>query len=275
MAIKKNKSNNNRANNKINKIVQSVGKLNDKNIIEEINLSIIKENPYQPRLVIEEDDLLTLVNSIKENDLLQPVIAKKNQDNTITLIAGHRRLEAHRRLGLQTIKVIILKDITDKELASYSLIENTHRKDLTYIEIAHQYDRLLKDKVFNTIQDLALAVGQDKSQVGKIINLLKLSDKIIEDLRKNKSISDIKSLDTIRRVNEHKIQEELYFWYINENISRDELMEKVTDILNSDSDKEKRSLYKIKNSKNKCAVTLPTLTEEQMKKLNRFLKKLV
>jgi ParB family chromosome partitioning protein len=199
----------------------------------ELDLSIIEDNPYQPRLKIDEAKLEELAVSIKENGLIQAVpvakFSKFGKDSYI-LIAGHRRVAAHRKLGLQTIKVNIFDDITEKDLASMALVENLQRDDLKVLEVAMQYRLLLNSKIFETVRELAVSIGRAESSVGKVLNLLNLPDNVLEDIKNNKSTSDIVALDAIRRVGDEKISSELYFWFIKTHATRKELLEKIKNL---------------------------------------------
>ena len=110
--------------------------------IVKINVASIKANPNQPRKIFDEEKLNDLSESIKEHGLLQPVMVFENEDNTYTLIAGERRLRAHKLAKIEKINAIVM-DIDQLKLRELALIENIQRDDLNVIELAYCYALLL------------------------------------------------------------------------------------------------------------------------------------
>ena len=102
---------------------------------DEIPIDKLEENPYQPRIEINQKELRELANSIKQNGLLQPILVQKI-DKRYVIISGHRRVEAHKLLNKKFIKAVVIKNQQDLELAKKSIIENLQRKDLNIIETA-------------------------------------------------------------------------------------------------------------------------------------------
>jgi len=159
---------------------------------DEIPINKLDENPYQPRIEINENDIKELANSIKENGLLQPILVEKTH-NRYTIISGHRRVKAHQILGKNTIKAIIIQNQENSELAMKSIIENLQRKDLNIIETAIA---LKKYKIeFNkTLEEISKEISKDKGFVSKLLNILNLPEKIIKDIKKNKTTQDVRAL---------------------------------------------------------------------------------
>ncbi len=108
---------------------------NVKSGIRKINVSLIKANPNQPRKIFDEEKLQELSESIKEHGLLQPIVVVENDDGTFTLIAGERRLRAHKLAQIEEIKAVIV-DAEELKLRELALIENIQRDDLNVIELA-------------------------------------------------------------------------------------------------------------------------------------------
>lgn len=245
--------------------------LKGKVYVEDMEVSLIHPNPYQPRLNIDEKNLQELICSIEENGLLQPVPVMK-LDNKIILIAGHRRLEAHKRIPLRTIKAILFDDVTKQDLASLALVENMQRVDLHIIEIAIQYKALIDNRVFKAIKDLALAVGKDPGDVGKIIKLLQIADEIIEDVLKNKTTSDLKILDAIRSLKDEQLQKDVYLWFVDTGASRDDVIKKVQELKNQQNDNATPlTSFKIENNKKACIIKLPHLKEKELVRVENFI----
>ena len=145
-------------------------------------LDRLRPNPRQPRQSIDEQDLSDLAASIKEKGVLQPLVVRKadEQDGAYEIIAGERRFRAAQMAGLATVPVVI-KDVSPEEVLELALIENIQRKDLTPIEEALAYKRLLEEYGI-TQQELSKRVGKDRSTIANSLRLLKLPSDIQEDI---------------------------------------------------------------------------------------------
>jgi len=157
-------------------------------VLEKINsleISTIVPNKHQPRKKFNREKLTELKNSIREKGIIQPVVVRKNDDG-YELIAGERRLRAIKELGLTEIPAII-KNVSEADSLEMSLIENIQREELNAIEEAEAYRELMEK--FNFSQDeIAKAVGRDKSTVSNTIRLLSLP-KIIKDYISEEAMS--------------------------------------------------------------------------------------
>jgi len=149
--------------------------------IKDISIDMITPNPYQPRKDFDKEALLELSESIKRHGLLQPIVVIDKGDNYL-LVAGERRLRAHKLAGLKSIKSIIADvDIDETKLRELALIENIQREDLNAIELAHSYDELIK--VYEiTHEALSNIVNKSRSQITNTIRLLALSDYVQKKL---------------------------------------------------------------------------------------------
>lgn len=157
------------------------------NKVQDISITSLKPNKFQPRKKFNEEELQELSASIKEYGILQPIIARKTNDLSIfEIIAGERRFRAAQLAGLQLVPVIV-KDFNDKDALSLAIIENVQRSDLSVIEEAEAYNSLIKD--FNyTQQDISDFVGKSRSHIANLIRLLDLPSEVKEMLY-NKEIS--------------------------------------------------------------------------------------
>lgn len=159
----------------------------DFNKVQEISITSLKPNKFQPRKVFNEDELRELSTSIKEYGILQPIIVRKTIEiSTFEIIAGERRFRAAQMVGLQTVPVIV-KDFNDEDTLSLAIIENVQRSDLSVIEEAEAYNSLINDFHY-TQQDISDFVGKSRSHIANLIRLLDLPDKVKEMLY-NKEIS--------------------------------------------------------------------------------------
>ncbi|MBD3788879.1 MAG: ParB/RepB/Spo0J family partition protein [Campylobacterales bacterium] len=142
--------------------------------IEELDVDSIAPNPFQPRKHFDEAALAELSKSIQEHGLLQPIVVIEKGDGYL-LIAGERRLRAHKLAKTPKIKAIIAQaDIDDVKLRELALIENIQRENLNPIELANSYAELIE--VHNITHDeLSDVVHKSRSQITNTMRLLSLS----------------------------------------------------------------------------------------------------
>ena len=145
----------------------------------ELDLEVVKPNPFQPRTRFDDQTIDELAQSIKETGIVQPIIVAPEDDH-YKIIVGERRWRAAQRAGLRRIPVLIRNIPKDKQL-EVSLIENIHREELNALEIAHAYQRLIDDHGYAQ-HELADKVGKDRSSVTNYIRLLKLPQEIQDRL---------------------------------------------------------------------------------------------
>ena len=142
--------------------------------VEELRVDSITPNPFQPRKHFDEKALQELSKSVKEHGLLQPIVVIEKEDGYL-LIAGERRLRAHKLAKLTTIKAIIADvDIDEVRLRELSLIENIQREDLNAIELANSYAELIEVHKI-THDELSNIVHKSRSQITNTMRLLSLS----------------------------------------------------------------------------------------------------
>jgi ParB family chromosome partitioning protein len=131
----------------------------------------IQPNPEQPRLAIDETTLAELANSIREHGVLQPILVRPLDDNAFQLIAGERRWRASQAAGLATIPALV-EEIDDDTALEISIIENLQREDLSPLDEAAMYDRMVREHGYS-VRKLAQKLGKDK---GYLENRLRLAD---------------------------------------------------------------------------------------------------
>jgi ParB/RepB/Spo0J family partition protein len=131
----------------------------------------IEPNPEQPRMVFEPAALDELAASIREHGVLQPILVRPLGPNTYQIVAGERRWRASRLAGLETIPALI-EDIDDDTALEIAIIENLQREDLTPLDEAAMYDRMVHEHGYS-IRKLADKLGKDK---GYLENRLRLAD---------------------------------------------------------------------------------------------------
>ncbi len=150
-------------------------------------LDDIIPNRFQPREVFNEQALKELAVSIKEHGVIQPIIVRK-VDNKYEIIAGERRYKASTMAGLNKIPAIV-KNYDDKESSKVALIENLQRRDLTPIEEARTYQKILELEDSMTQEELAATMGKTQASVSNKLRLLALPDEV-QDALLNEKISE-------------------------------------------------------------------------------------
>lgn len=151
--------------------------------VVELDVNDVLPNRFQPRIKFNEDSINELSESIKEHGVIQPIVVRKMGDK-YEIIAGERRYKATLLSGKQTIPAIIT-DLNDKDSAEVALIENVQRKDLTPIEEAISYKKIL-DMGYLTQEELATKLGKNQSTVANKLRLLNLAEEIQEAVLEEK-----------------------------------------------------------------------------------------
>lgn len=137
----------------------------------DIALDRIRDNPRQPRIRMDPDALATLVASIREHGVIQPILVTEVFDG-YQLVAGERRVRAARVAGLERIPAIV-RQLADREQLELALVENLQREDLDPLESAGAYRQLIDEFGF-TQEQLAERVGRARSTVANTLRLLEL-----------------------------------------------------------------------------------------------------
>lgn len=143
--------------------------------VEKISIDLIKANRFQPRTVFDDEKLMELAQSIRENGLIQPIVVRQDE-NMYEIIAGERRFRACILAGLTEIDAII-KDAGEQELTQMALVENIQRENLTAIEEAKAYYELLNNYDINQ-SELAQQMGKSQSTIANKLRLLNLHQEV-------------------------------------------------------------------------------------------------
>jgi ParB family chromosome partitioning protein len=150
--------------------------------LREVPVQSIRPNPFQPRRTIEPTKLQELADSIQASGLLQPVVVREAPNGGYELIAGERRWRAVQKLGWSKVPVVV-KPADDRTLLTLAIIENIQRAELSPLEEAASYQRLIDE--FKASQgDVARLVGRDRSTVANALRLLKLPAEVRELLER-------------------------------------------------------------------------------------------
>ena len=146
----------------------------------QLSISDLIPNKYQPRKIFDQDNLNDLTNSIKERGILQPIIVRKSNDDKskFEIIAGERRWLAAQKAGLHTVPVVIT-EADDLKSLEYAIVENVQRHDLNPLEEAQGYKRLIDE--FNYDQEkVSKFIGKSRSHITNSLRLLTLPLEVIK-----------------------------------------------------------------------------------------------
>ena len=216
---------------------------NSNNGVKKIEVSLIKPNPNQPRKIFDEETLQELSYSIKEHGLLQPIVVVEDEDGTYTLIAGERRLRAHKLANIEEIKAIIV-DEDELKLRELALIENIQRDDLNIIELAFCYAQLLNEHNI-THEELSKKVFKSRTSITNTLRLLQLSSYVQQFLATDKiSAGHAKMMIGLTAEEQKKICDTI----IGQKLSVRETEKLIKDLKEKDSPKLKKE--KVTNSYN-------------------------
>ena len=147
----------------------------------EILISTIVANQFQPRTEFDEKALLQLSESIKEHGVVQPILVR-GLNKGVELIAGERRLRAAKLAGLKKIPAVVV-DVSNVQSLEIAILENVQREDLNPIDISMGYQRL-KNEFGYTQEEMAKKVGKPRSSIANSLRLLSLSTKAQTELKK-------------------------------------------------------------------------------------------
>jgi len=150
-------------------VVPELGRIHD------VPIGRIKSNPKQPRHRFGREELETLVSSIREHGIIEPLVARALPDRTFELIAGERRLRAAAALGLTSVPVILRETKDDRDKLLIALVENLSREDLNAIEEAEAYRQLNEEYGF-TQEEIGKRVGKGRPTIANLMRLLSLPE---------------------------------------------------------------------------------------------------
>jgi ParB family chromosome partitioning protein len=148
----------------------------------EVDIDLLSPNEQQPRVQMDDAKLDELAESIRANGIIQPIVVRRVGDR-YRIIAGERRWRAAQRVGLLKVPVVVrdVEDGASKKLLELALVENIQRENLNPVDEALAYQRL-SDEHGLTQEQIAAAVGKDRSSVANFLRLLKLSEEVRNDL---------------------------------------------------------------------------------------------
>lgn len=200
--------------------------MNHEKVVVELELDDILPNRFQPRFKFNEQAITELAESIKEHGVIQPILVRRLGEK-FEIIAGERRYKASLLAGKRTIPAIVA-ELNDKDSAEVALIENVQRQDLTPIEEAVSYRKIL-DMGYLTQEQLAEKLGKTQSTISNKLRLLNLDDDVQEALLSER-ISERHARSLLKLVDSKQKQKQILERIINERLTvkkTDELIEKI------------------------------------------------
>lgn len=147
----------------------------------EVPLTAIQPNPFQPRREFNPEAIAELADSIADKGLLQPILLRKHGEG-YQIVAGERRYRATKKLGRTHIHALVREQLTDRDMMEMALIENIQRVQLSPIEEALAYERLINECGI-THEDIAQRLGKSRSGVTNTLRLLKLEQEYQDLIR--------------------------------------------------------------------------------------------
>jgi ParB family chromosome partitioning protein len=143
-----------------------------------VPIELLRPSPYQPRHRMAEQDLENLAQSVAEKGILQPILVRRHADepDAFEIIAGERRWRAAQMAQLHEVPVVV-KELSDREALEIALVENLQRQDLSPLEEAEGYRRLMEEFT-HTQEDLARSVSKSRSHVANMMRLLGLPEPV-------------------------------------------------------------------------------------------------
>ncbi len=175
----------------------------------------LQSGEYQPRQHFDKEALQELAQSIRENGILQPIVARRTKSGKLEIIAGERRWRASQLAGLHEVPVL-LRDYDDKQALELAIVENIQREDLNPIEEAEGYSRLISEFKLSQ-QQVAEKVGRDRATVANAVRLLSLPEQVKEMISANDlSVGHAKVLLSLQDIRK---QIELAKKVVNEKIA--------------------------------------------------------
>jgi len=253
--------------------------------ISQIKIGQLKTNPYQPRKIFDDAALQELSESIKEHGILQPVVVRKHGQH-FELVVGERRFRAAKLAKLKEVPAIV-KELTDQQMMELAILENLQREDLTPIEEAEAYQKLM-EALSLTQEQLAFRLGKSRPHIANHVRLLALPENVrnmISDKKltmgHGRTLLGLRSKKLIPETAEKVAKEGLnvrqlenLVQKLNEDVPRETIEEK-KDLFIEEKQSELRDRFgtnvQIKKTKNKGKIEIEFFSEEDLERILEIL----
>ena len=237
--------------------------------IKEILISELSTNPYQPRIEMDIEQLEELALSIEREGLLQPILVSPNDNHDgYIILAGHRRVEAHKLLHKDSVKALVHQKVSHEQLAIIPIVENLQRDDMDPIENAIAFKRLLDEKIFPNQIQLAKKISVSKSWMSRILSILKLPSDLLNTIREDK-FKDINILTALNKLDD---KDSIATYSVVKDMTRTEAIKYINSIKN------KKQVSVVKSSvtvyKNKITIDTKNIDAEKQKKIDSLVAKI-
>lgn len=181
--------------------------------IQELPLSELRVNPYQPRKTFNEESLNELAESIKEHGVFQPIIVKKSIKG-YEIVAGERRFRASKLAGKETIPAIV-RNFTDEEMMEIAVLENLQRENLNAVDEANAYKTLMEN-LHLTQDQVSKRVNKSRSHITNLLGILSLPEDVLTLVKENKlsmgharCLSKLSDIEKINELTKKVLEENL------------------------------------------------------------------
>lgn len=253
--------------------------------VEQIDLKLLKPNPYQPRKVFEEESLKELTESIREHGILQPIIVRK-KGRKYEIVVGERRFRASGEAGLESVPAVV-RDMTDQQMMELAILENLQREDLNPVEEAEAYKQLM-DTLGLTQEQLAFRLGKSRPHIANHLRLLSLPEPVramlsdgrlsmghgraLLGLKKKTQIEPVAQKTAAESLNVRQL--EALVQRMNEDVPRETKKEK-KDIFITEKETELRDFFgtsvNIRKTKNRGKIEIEFFSDEDLERILELL----
>lgn len=240
----------------------------------DIELSKLVQNPFQPRIEMDANELSELVQSIEKNGLLQPILVMPDESGKYIILAGHRRAEAFKILGKEKIPSVLKNNVSRQDMAVFAIAENAVRVDLNPLEFAISMRYLLEEGVVESQNKLAEHIGLSKGHVSKLMAILKLPDEMIKKI-KSDNYNIVYILSILNKVNSDRIEEA---YEEIKTLPRDDAETVLkTKYLSQGMETDVIPIFKSKKTKDKIKldINISGMSEMKLAKLNEAIENLI
>ncbi|MDG4657559.1 ParB/RepB/Spo0J family partition protein [Ectobacillus antri] len=261
----------------------------EEEVVKEIELRQLRPNPYQPRKYFSEQSIQELKDSIIEHGILQPIIARKSIKG-YEIVAGERRYRAAKEAKLQAVPVVV-REFTEQQMMELALLENLQREDLTPIEEAKAYEKLMQELNL-TQEQLAQRVGKSRPHIANHVRLLSLPEKIQDAISRQvismghgRALLGLKKKEQLDKLVEQIKEEDLsvrqlekLIQQLNEHVPRETRKpKKQKNVFIQEQESLLRDYFgtavTIKESKNKGKIEIKFVNEQDLERILDLLKR--
>ncbi len=251
----------------------------------QLSISDLTPNKYQPRKIFDESNLQDLTNSIKERGMIQPIVVRKSNDEKtkFEIIAGERRWLAAQRAGLHTVPVVIT-EADDLKSLEFAIVENVQRHDLNPLEEAQGYKRLIDE--FSYDQDkVSKFIGKSRSHIANSLRLLTLPNDVIKLIETQKltaghakvlvgleNASFVAAKIVEKKLSVRQAENFVKIFKIKKQNSKDHKDSNIRALENSISDKIGLNVTIKNNKRNKGTITFSYSEIDQLNKIIEIIK---